>query len=142
MTRAVLPLALIFAGAGPALAAESFMVEPGQWDGRHVTVSGGQETSIPVSRCIPLEEGPLTAASFATMIDPAGTCEILDAAFERDLSLIEVRCTGGAVSRGSLLVIPGTDEFAIYADVEFSAAGASHGAIKVESRRSGACTAP
>jgi hypothetical protein len=142
MTRAVLPLALIFSGAGPAFAAEGFTLSPGLWESRHIIVSGGKEDAVQSSRCIDDSDAGLTAPGIASLVDPAGTCEVLDRSFEADLGLVEILCTGGAISRGSLLVIPGTDEFAVYADVEFSGTRIGNGAIKVESRRTGACPAP
>lgn len=47
-----------------------------------------------------------------------------------------------SLARRSLLVIPGADEFSIYADVEFSGARAGNGTVKVESRRADTCPAP
>lgn len=142
MTRAVLSFALLLTGAGPALAAEGFVLAPGQWETRHVTVAGGKEDTAPASHCVLPDTPELNAASLAALVDPAGKCEILDASLEADIGLVEILCSGGNVGRGSLLFIPGTDEFAVYADVEFSGVRTGQGAVKVESRRTGTCPAP
>lgn len=144
MTRCALPIALFFSGAAPALAAESFALKPGKWESSRSTVNGGAEGTTSTARCITSETPPLGPAGFAALVEPAGICEILDTAFENGLSLVEALCTGGAIGRASLLVIPGEDAFAICSDAEFvSAAGASvHGTVDVDSHFAGSCPAP
>ncbi|MEX1249653.1 MAG: hypothetical protein WEA77_00455 [Hyphomonas sp.] len=144
MTRGALPIGLFFSGAAPALAAESFALKPGQWDTNRSTVIGGAEDTASTARCITSETPPLGPADLAALVEPAGICEILDTAFENDLSLVEALCTGGAIGRASLLVIPGEDAFAIFSDADFvSADGASaHGTVNVESHFAGTCAAP
>ncbi len=144
MTRCALPIALFFSGAPPALAAESFALMPGQWETSRSTVVGGAEATTSTARCITGETPPLGPADFAALVEPAGICEILDTAFENGLSLIEVFCTGGAIGRASMLVIPGEDAFAIYSDADFVSADSTsvHGTVNVESHFAGTCPAP
>lgn len=143
MSKLTLPLAIV---TSLTLALPVFAlpvtVKGGQWEGFIKMETEVFVDQQDISDCIDGQTEDLTLADLLRKVEPDGQCTVLSEETAGSVTTARIKCTGGMVTEGTVVITPTAEQINIDADVVFEVddGDLKPGTLKIETRRTGICT--